>query len=96
MKHGLVAAFAALGGLLALPVPAQERASLTYADFEASVPHIDMADCPPALAEGDVFCRITMNNDALHVYVFAAGGDQHFVAVHSYHEDAFSLVLGTE
>lgn len=80
--------------LLALPASAHDHAAYTYADFEASVPHIDLDDCPAGLAAGDVFCRITMNNDALHIYVFEAEGDQHFVSVHTYHEDEFELVFG--
>lgn len=74
-----------------LPAAAHEQAPFTYADFEAAVPHIDLETCPEGLAEGDVFCRISMNNDALHVFVFETGGDQHFVSVHTFHEDEFEL-----
>ncbi|MGY6704435.1 hypothetical protein [Roseinatronobacter sp.] len=41
--------------MLALPVSAHDHAPFTYADFEVSVPHIDLDDCPVGLAEGDVF-----------------------------------------
>ncbi len=85
---------ALLSAVLALPAWAQGPGSYSYADFEASVPHIDMEVCPAGLAEGDVFCRITMNNDALHVYVFEAGGDRRFVAVHSFYGDEFQLSFG--
>lgn len=68
-------------------------ADYTYMQFEASVTHIDLDECPAALAEGDVFCRATINHDALHVYVFEAGGEQRFVDLHSYDEDEFDLVL---
>lgn len=78
-------------GLLAAPTLAD---GYTYADFEASVPHIDLQECPPALAEGDVFCRVTMNNDALHIYVFESGGDQHFVSVSTFFEDEFTIDFG--
>lgn len=77
--------------LISLPAAAHDHAAFTYADFEAAVPHIDMDECPAGLAEGDVFCRISMNNDALHIFVFEAEGDQHFVAVHTFYEDEFAL-----
>lgn len=84
---------AAAAALLALPASGHDHAGYTYAAFEASVPHIDLDECPAGLAAGDVFCRITMNNDALHIYIFEAGGDQHFVSVHTYFEDEFELVF---
>ncbi|KPQ07424.1 MAG: hypothetical protein HLUCCA12_06300 [Rhodobacteraceae bacterium HLUCCA12] len=67
----------------------------TYAEFEASVPHIDLETCPEALLEGDseadVFCRVSMHNDALHIYVFETEGTQEFVALHTRYEDQFML-----
>lgn len=84
---------AAATALLALPAAAHDHAAFTYSDFEASVPHIDLDECPAGLAQGDVFCRITMNNDALHIFVFEVEGDQHFVSVNSYYEDEFELVF---
>jgi hypothetical protein len=84
---------AAASCLIAFPVFAQEPGRYVYADFEASVPHIDLETCPEGLAEGDVICRVTMNDDALHVYVFEAGGERPFVSVHSYFEEDFELVL---
>ncbi|MFN3938135.1 MAG: hypothetical protein ACK4KW_11215 [Gemmobacter sp.] len=91
MTRSLTLALA--GALIGLPAAAQDPAAFTYPDFEAAVPHIDMDACPDGMAEGDVFCRITMNNDALHIFVFELGGDQRFVAVHSFHEDEFEIVL---
>ena len=85
---------AAAACLLAPPALAHDHAAAyTYADFEVSVPHIDLDACPDGLAEGDVFCRVTMNHDALHVYVFATEDDQPFVAVHTFFEDDFDLML---
>ncbi|MGY6632621.1 MAG: hypothetical protein ACXIU8_02640 [Alkalilacustris sp.] len=75
---------------LALPAAATDY---VYADFEASVPHIDLPECPERLATEPAICRVTVANDALHVHVFAADGDQRFLGVHSYYEDAFELVL---
>lgn len=84
-----------LGALLLAPA-ALAAEPFTYADFEASVPHIDLATCPDGAADGqgDVFCRVTMTNDALHVYVFESAGTQAFVAVQTYYEDQFMLRLG--
>jgi len=84
---------AAASCLLAVPAFAQEPGRYVYADFESSVPHIDLAECPEGLAQGDVICRVTMNEDALHVYVFEAEGDRPFVSVHAYYDEDFDLVL---
>jgi hypothetical protein len=79
--------------LIGLPAAAHDHAAFSYADFESSVPHIDLDECPAGMAEGDVFCRISMNNDALHIFVFEAEGDQHLVAVHSFFEDEFQILF---
>ncbi|MDD7971373.1 hypothetical protein [Roseinatronobacter alkalisoli] len=84
---------AAASCLIALPALADEHGRYVYADFEVSVPHIDLAECPDGLATGDVICRVTMNDDALHVYVFEAEGERPFIAVHSYYDEDFDLVL---
>jgi hypothetical protein len=81
-------AAATLAGAAAL---AQETGILTYPEFEVAVPHIDLSDCPPDLAAGDVFCRLTLNSDALHVFAFETEGDQTFVAMRSYAEGEFEL-----
>lgn len=91
MPRTLLIATAA--ALFALPALGNGRAPYSYADFEASVPHIDLDACPEGLAEGDVFCRVTLNNDALHIYVFEVAGEQPFVSVHSYYEDEFQLAF---
>jgi len=84
-----------VGALLLSPAPLAAE-PYSYADFEASVPHIDLDTCPESVTEGldDVFCRVSLNNDALHVYVFESGGMQEFVALHSYYEDEFTLRFG--
>ena len=84
-----------LGALMMAPASLVAE-PYSYADFEASVPHIDLETCPEGLpgTEGDVFCRVTMNNDALHVYIFESDGMQAFVALHSHYEDEFTLRFG--
>ena len=64
-----------------------------YADFEASVPHIDLPACPEGMADVPAICRVTINNDALHIHVFADAEDRPFLAVHSFHGDEFTLDL---
>lgn len=79
--------------LMTLPVVAQEPGRYVYADFEVSVAHIDLETCPEALAQGDVICRVTMHDEALHVYVFEAEGARPFISVHSFFEEDFELIL---
>ena len=85
----LSAALAA-GLMLAAPVLADGS---VHADFEASVPHIDLPACPEGLADRPALCRVTINNDALHIHVFAEDGDRPFLGVHSFFEDEFALEL---
>jgi len=80
--------------LAAAPALAQNPVPFLYEQFEASVPHIDLDTCPAALAQGDVFCRVTLNSDALHVFVFESGGERAFVTMRTYYEDEFALDFG--
>ncbi len=58
--------------------------ALTYAVFEAAVPHADLEGCPAAFDPEAVFCRITLANNMAHVFVFDNDGDQPLLAVKSY------------
>lgn len=78
---------------LGLATPALTAGTYSYNDFEVSVNHIDLEECPDGLADGDVFCRVTMMNDAMHVYVFENEGERLFVSVHTFYEDEFNLEL---
>lgn len=75
--------------VLALPAlaAADDFIPLTYADFEAAVPHIDLAVCPVPLAAPDRFCRMTSHADQLNVFVFSEDGDQPLVAFRSWPAD---------
>ncbi|MFU8864129.1 MAG: hypothetical protein ACNA7O_09440 [Rhodobacterales bacterium] len=71
---------------------------LTYAIFEASVPHIDLAACPETLAlEGvamdGVFCRAVVHDDAFHVYVFSLDGDSPAIGFQSYPVDGVETLM---
>jgi hypothetical protein len=86
--HALAAAV-----LLAAPA-ALAGTPFGYADFEAAVPHLDLDACPAGLAEGPVFCRVTLGHDSVHVFAFAEDGEQPFVAMRTYHEGEFTLTIG--
>ena len=60
---------------------------LTYADFEAAVPHIDLAVCPEPLAAPGRFCWMTSHADQLNVFAFSEEGDQPLVAFRSWSAD---------
>ena len=80
---------ALLAVVLALPslAAAEDFIPLTYADFEAAVPHIDLPVCPVPLAAPDRFCRMTTHADQLNVFVFSEDGDQPLVALRSWPAD---------
>ena len=75
----------------ATPVAAQSACPLTYAVFEFAVPHLDLQGCPADLARDGAFCRASAANDAVHVFVFAQGGEQCLLAVKSYSEGRYEL-----
>lgn len=79
---------------VAAPVAAQDMPAFLYDQFEIAVPHIDLDTCPPQLAAPGQFCRLTLNNDALHVFAFREDGDRPLVAVQSFYEDEFTLAFG--
>lgn len=67
---------------------------LVYPVFEEAVPHIDLPECPPAVAAGNRFCRLTLGADALQVWVFSVEGDQPLVALARYPAAEVTLGLG--
>lgn len=99
---GLVAASFAPSPVLAQAAPAAAPAAeapaaaltplvLTYAAFEASIPHADLADCPEALAGADRFCRMTLNAETITVWVFGMEGDQPLIAAQTYDIEELSI-----
>ncbi|MDO5757495.1 MAG: hypothetical protein Q4P24_08265 [Rhodobacterales bacterium] len=75
------------------PAWAETAAPLTYEQFEASVPHLDLEECPDTLAKEGVFCRATLRHDEIHVFVFSDEGDQVFVGFKSYPAEGLSALL---
>ena len=72
--------------LFALPTlaAAQDAAPFTYDMFEAGVTHVDLAVCPTTLAGPNRFCRATVVNDKINVFVFSDQGDKPLVAFQSW------------
>ncbi|GIX09374.1 hypothetical protein [Elioraea sp.] len=64
-------ALAAALALLALPAAAETACWIDYAEFENTVPHLDVGACPggaPTPERG--FCRLGIVGDAVTVYTF--------------------------
>ena len=80
--------------LAGTPVLAETVPPFLYDQFEAAVPHIDLDTCPPSLAAPGLFCRLTLNGDALHVFAFREDGERPLVALQTYYEDEFTLAFG--
>jgi hypothetical protein len=62
--------------------------TLTYAVFETSIDHVDLADCPAQFDPDAVFCRMTLASEMAHVFAFSHDGDQPLLAVKSYELDS--------
>jgi len=88
-------ASAILSITLAIPVTAMasEPIPFTYEQFEASVPHFDLEDCPTGYQAQSVFCRVSFQGDAVHLFVFSDDGDQPLVAFQTFEEDEYGLTL---
>ncbi len=63
------------------PARPVSMAVMSYATFEATVNHADLAECPPAMAQPGRFCRLVLHGEALHVFAFSEDGDQPMQAV---------------
>lgn len=75
----LATGMSARGAEAALPV--------TYEVFEATVPHVDLAECPAVMAQEGHFCRLGLASEQLTVFVFAEDGDQPLTGVRSWPAD---------
>ena len=79
---------------LLLSTPALAEGVFSYADFEAAVTHINIEECPEGMGGENLFCRVSMANDALHVWVFSREGEMPFVSLHSFYEDELEIEFG--
>jgi len=82
-----------LAGVIAVPALAQTAPAcpMTYKQFEAAIPHIDVDDCPAEVAGKDRFCRGSANGDSIHVFAFDFDGDKCLAALRSYDKNEFTL-----
>ncbi|WP_300030793.1 hypothetical protein [uncultured Roseobacter sp.] len=81
--------------LAPLPLTAAETEPmpLTYAVFEASVPHVDLETCPEGMAGEDIFCRATLAHEELHIFAFATDGDSPLVGFASFDAERLPELL---
>lgn len=79
--------------LLPAAAAAQDATPLTYEIFEQGVPHIDLAVCPTELAGPGLFCRATVVNDQINVFVFSEEGDQPLVAFRAWSADLLTGLM---
>ena len=84
---------ASLVMLLGSPAFAQEAETFTYQMFETAVLHVNLAECPGELAGEARFCRMTMHNDAFHVFAFSEEGEQPLIGLKSWYEDEMDMVF---
>lgn len=87
MKYSAIAAAVCL----AMPASAQDGEMFTYDMFETAVQHVNLADCPEELAGEGRFCRMTMHNDAFHVFAFTENGEQLMVGLRTWYEDEIDM-----
>lgn len=89
LAAALAAACLAAPALAAEPAPA----AFPYDLFEDVAPHVDLEDCPAALAAPDRFCRLAAGHGGLRVFAFSVEGDQPMVGFATYPEGTFTLTL---
>lgn len=66
---------------------------MTYAQFEAAIPHVDVEACPASDLGGEPFCRASAGGDFVHVFFFDSKGEQCLLKLKSYDEDSFKLTI---
>lgn len=91
MKRVLLAAGALC--LAGLPALADGEGVLTYELFETAIGHVNLSECPGDLAGEGRFCRMTMHNDAFHVFAFTEEGEQPLVGIRTWYEDEIDLAF---
>jgi hypothetical protein len=72
---------------------AQDQGAFTYEMFETAVQHVNLEECPGDLAGEGRFCRMTMHNDAFHVFAFTEEGEQPMVGLKSWYEDEIDFTF---
>lgn len=78
---------------LATAATAQDAGVLTYDMFETAVHHVNLAECPGELEGEARFCRMTMHNDAFHVFAFSEEGEQPLLGIQTWYEDEIDMTF---
>jgi len=86
-------AFVALASLIGSVVNAQDTDTLTYEMFETAIHHVNLLDCPGELSGEGRFCRMTIHNDAFHVFAFSEEGEQPMVGLKTWYEDEIDMTF---
>lgn len=79
--------------LIAATVTVGHAGPFTYELFENSVNHIDLDQCPSQVKSRDVFCRATIQNDGVHIFVFEEAGDRNFIDMLTFDRGEFDVAL---
>jgi hypothetical protein len=92
---------AALVGMVMTGAPAavaEEACFVSYEAFERDVPHVDLESCldPATAGDDEVFCRLSLNGDAVYIYTFRHfGRDSCLEAVKKFSFEDFKNKYGT-
>jgi hypothetical protein len=92
MKSSVVAPALAVAAALAAGPAVADECAMSYSLFEATVPHVDLAECPAALARDGAFCRLALGAEEAHVFVFDDTSSC-LLATKSFDEEAFQVSL---
>lgn len=88
-----VRAAAITAGAFVQTACAAEPMPLAYGQFEAAVPHLDLAQCPEGMPQEAAFCRATINHHEVHVFTFAKDGEFPLIAFETYAIDEVKSLL---
>ena len=72
---------------------AEDSGVFTYDMFETAVQHVNLTECPGELSGEGRFCRMTMHNDAFHVFAFSEKGEQPMVGLKTWYEDEIEMAF---
>ena len=89
MRRALLAFCAMLS--LAGGAAGQAPCAMRYEFFEFAVPHLDLEACPADLARPSAFCRASVGQDAVHVFLLSDEGDRCLLSTKSYRSGEFRL-----
>ncbi|MDA5094491.1 hypothetical protein O2N63_10375 [Aliiroseovarius sp. KMU-50] len=82
--------------LLFVPIAAHadpKPMPFTYEQFEASVSHLDLEQCPSALPQENTFCRASIHHEEFHVFAFSYDGDSPLVGFKTYEAEGLEAIL---